>query len=116
MNTEDFLELKAGQIIYHKGIQKSIRALRIDSDHNYDLRFNGEEYYNFWIGIKDDCSLEAPKEKRKYFQWIVKSKSTGRVCTTNELYNDNGFNIEGIQYTDWDRIEKKKIESIFWEE
>lgn len=119
MTTQDFLELKIDQIIYHKGAPKKIRALRIDSACNYDLQFYGEQYYDFWIALKDHCSLIPPKEKKTKRYWIWKIKRCGidsMWCKVDVYLDDNGRLTNGELYSrKWNEFSRVKIEDDFIE-
>jgi hypothetical protein len=115
MTKEDFFNLRIGQVIYNEGFCKKIITLFASNNCTVGhIQFNGDKTYT-WDYVCEQCSLEPPKQKKKYHQWIFESKDTC-AYTDGVLYDDNGVDTIGNICSEWGRLKKKKIESISWEE
>lgn len=113
MKPEDFYKLHIGQKILWNGVQKIIEALHM-SAFGPRLVFCEDARGISWDMICADCSLEPPKEKKRYWLWSF--DSGGGWYKHGTYFNENGENTEGaILFNDWENRKKIKHENEFIE-
>ena len=121
MKREDFLDLKINQVIFFKGEKKNIQALFYAiATNEYLIRFHDTEIGDsalIWKEIFADCSLEAQKQKRKFYQWKVKKMHDDYSWQRIPMYLDEEGKdtLDRDYYNDWHNFEKIKIENDFVE-
>lgn len=125
MKVEDFWNLKVDQLIWYQGkkfIIDSLTRSRWSGKKTISIYGNltGEEsdknYDYYFEDICAECSLEAPKEKRRFYRWAI-IDSKGNPYCPDTMLDENGNVLNGGAYiNDWNNLKKKKDESFFWEE
>jgi hypothetical protein len=114
MKLEDFYKLHINQEIYMLGSLAKITGLTLDNNKNFNIMFDRSTAFNRWLDICADCSLDAPKQKTKYWQWKVKGLD-GFWYRHHIYYNDEGFNTKDERLNGWEKSEKIKIDNEYIE-
>ena len=76
-----------------------------------DYAIDKEEFGEAFMPYKDGYEIYKEKKVRKLWFWRVKSNN-GTWFILSGMYDDNGINGSGVNWSNWHNLEKQRLDVL----